>query len=98
MIVQFELTQSAVPLAAAQTVPQAPQLLIVLVRLTSQPLPGAPSQSPRPGAQLEMPQVPFTQFGVPPTGEHTLPQVPQLLTSELDAISQPLDSCPSQFL
>ena len=96
-MVHAELTHSALPLAAAQTVPQAPQLLAVFVRFTSQPLPGAPSQSPRPGAQLEMPQLPFTQFGVPPTAEHTLLQVPQLFTSELLAISQPLLSWASQL-
>jgi hypothetical protein len=96
-IVHTEFTHSAVPLAAAHTVPQAPQLVAVFVRLTSQPLAGEPSQSPSPGAQLEMPQVPFTQFGVPPTAEQTLPQVPQLLTSELLAISQPFVSKPSQL-
>jgi hypothetical protein len=38
------------------------------------------------------------QLGVPPAGGQTLPQVLQLLTSELVLVSQPLAGLPSQFL
>jgi hypothetical protein len=74
--VQVPVAQDSDAFARSQSVPQPPQLLR-LVSIVSQPLPELPSQSPRPALQLEMPQVPFTQFGVPPVAEQTLPHVPQ---------------------
>jgi len=42
--------------------------------------------------------VPDTQTGVPPVVGHTCPHVPQLVTSELVLISQPLLALPSQLV
>jgi hypothetical protein len=60
----------------AQTLPQAPQLFVLLVRLVSQPLLARPSQLPKPALQV-IPQAVPLHDGVPFTLEHTLPQVPQ---------------------
>jgi hypothetical protein len=96
-MLQFEFEQAGTPLATVQFLPHAPQLLTLDVRFVSQPLAALPSQSPRPGAQLETPHTPPTQFGVPPVVEQMLPQVLQLLTSELVFVSQPLAIWPSQL-
>ena|SRR5664280_2434493 len=47
--------------------------------------------------QLETPQTPAVQTGVPPAVGQTWPQVRQLLISELRLISQPLAALPSQL-
>jgi hypothetical protein len=96
--VQFPLTQDSLALARLHTAPQAPQLARLVFVFVSQPLLELPSQSPRPGLQVETPQTPPTQFGVPPDAGQTLPQVLQLLTSEFVFVSQPLFGLPSQFL
>jgi hypothetical protein len=44
-----------------------------------------------------MPQFPFVQDGLPLTDEHILPQAPQLLTSLVVLISQPLLGLPLQL-
>jgi hypothetical protein len=95
---QALLTQEVAAWAKLQTFPQLPQLETLFVRFVSHPLPERPSQLPRPGLQLETPHTPPTQFAVPPTLGHTLPQVLQLLTSVLVLVSQPLFGFPSQFL
>jgi hypothetical protein len=80
--------------AREHAVPQLPQL-VALVSGASQPLAALPSQSPKPAEQVETPQTPPTQLGVPPVVEQTWPQVPQLLTPVID-VSQPLFGLPSQ--
>jgi len=94
---QVLLEHEAVPLAALQTVPQAPQLLTLLVRLVSQPLAAIPSQLPHPALQEAMPHVPPEQDAVPLGAVQTWPQEPQLLTSVFRFLSQPLATLPSQL-
>jgi len=50
-----------VPFALLQTVPQAPQLAVVVCVLVSQPLPALPSQLPKPALQVLMAQLPVLQ-------------------------------------
>ena len=66
-----------------QTLPQAPQLLLLFWRLTSQPLLRFPSQLAKP-EEHTMPQVPLEQMDTPllPGGQ-TMPQPPQLFRSPL---------------
>jgi hypothetical protein len=81
---------------AAHARPQAPQFAAEVSRDTSQPFTLAPSQLPKPGAQL-IPHDPPTHAGIEPGGTgHTLPQAPQWSTLRLVSLSQPLDSTPSQ--
>jgi hypothetical protein len=76
-----------------QTVPQAPQLVAVVVVFTSQPLAGLPSQFA--GARgADHPQTPAVQRAMaPPPATHALPQAPQLAVSVERAVSQPLAGC-----
>jgi hypothetical protein len=76
--------------------PHAPQFVSVLSDV-SQPFAESPSQSPRPGLQVETPHTPATQFGVPPAGGHTLLHSPQLLMFVCVLVSQPFAGLPSQF-
>ena len=64
-ILHVAFEQKAVPLLEEQTLPHAPQLLTVLVRLVSQPLAALLSQFPKPALQLATPQTPFEQTAVP---------------------------------
>jgi hypothetical protein len=89
--------QAGTPLATVQLLPQLPQLVTLVVKFVSQPLLARPSQSPRPGEQLDTPHTPPTQLGVPPVAEQTLPQVLQLFTSVFVFVSQPLAIWPSQL-
>jgi hypothetical protein len=61
--VQLLPVHTAVPFAAKQTVPQAPQLFGLFEVLISQPSPALPLQSARGAAQALMPQTLFTQLG-----------------------------------
>src|SRR5574337_468257 len=65
--------QVAVPLVELQTVPQAPQLVGLVVRSVSQPLLTRPSQLPQPALQV-MPQTEAVQLAVPLVEVQTLPQ------------------------
>jgi hypothetical protein len=93
--VQVPPGHDSAALARSQSCPHAPQFETVF-RGVSHPLPELPSQSPKPGLQFEQPQVPPTQFGVPLGQLQAFPQLPQLLTSELVVVSQPLVALPSQ--
>jgi hypothetical protein len=107
-----EATQALSPLTGLQTMPQPPQLLPLLVVLgqvlpqplqlfgslvvfASQPLLALPSQLALPGLQPIW-QVPPAQDTLPLGLVHTLPQPPQLETSVLLLVSQPLRGLPSQ--
>jgi len=83
--------------ARLHTAPHPPQFARVL-RSVSQPLVPIPSQSPRPGEQVEPPHTPFTQFGVPACAGQTCPHAPQLFTSVLVLVSQPSLGLPLQSL
>jgi hypothetical protein len=78
-----------------QTVPQAPQLLVV-ERLVSQPFEASPSQFAKPELQM-IPHAPWMHVGAPFADEQVLPQEPQFLTSEVSRTSQPLLLLPSQL-
>jgi hypothetical protein len=88
--------QESVACARLQVAPHAPQLVSV-VSAVSQPSLGSPLQSPKPLLHEETPQVPATQFGVPPDTGQTFPQVPQLLMLVAVLVSHPLFGLPSQL-
>ena len=72
--------------------PQLPQLLGSVdnpVLSYSQPLPGRPSQSLKPGAQVPIPQVPPLQLPEACAGAHESPHPPQFAGSVLVFTSQP---------
>jgi hypothetical protein len=74
---------------AGHAAPHAPQLVVVLVRLVSQPLVATPSQSPKPVLQRK-PQAPDPQVVVAlARAGHALRHAPQLATSVVVLISQP---------
>jgi hypothetical protein len=81
-----------------QTVPHAPQLLASVSRATSQPSAALPLQS-RWFASHVYPQVPLPHVVVAPArAGHTIPQPPQLLTSDNALTSHPSAALPLQFL
>jgi hypothetical protein len=79
---QTPITHAAVLLGPeAHALPQAPQLPALLLRFTSQPLAGSPSQLAKPALQVSW-QAPMTQLAaaLAPTGQ-ALPQRPQSVAS-----------------
>jgi hypothetical protein len=90
------LLQDGDPLAEEQIWPQAPQLLVLVWMLVSQPLARFPSQLPHPELQL-MPHAPLVQDGVPLVELQTLPHAPQLAMLLVVLLSQPLARFPSQL-
>ncbi len=92
---QAPATQAGVALAGRHTLPQAPQLVALVVTLVSQPLPRAPSQSAKPDAQV-MRQTPAAHEGAPLVLLHTVGQAPQCRGSVPRFTSQPLEGLPSQ--
>jgi hypothetical protein len=91
----WEATQEGVPLGITQATPQPPQLVGLVVMSVSQSF-GLSSQSPSPGAQLLMLQTPLVHLAEPPTVEHLFLHAPQLVTSLLVEVSQPLTTLSSQ--
>jgi hypothetical protein len=83
-------------LAKEQTLPQAPQCEVLVVRLVSHPLPTLPSQLPKPVLQV-IPHMPLVQVAVPLLPLHTLPQAPQWVGEDERLVSQPLAALPSQL-
>jgi hypothetical protein len=79
-----------------QALPQAPQLVALLVVLVSQPFDAVPSQLPQPTLH-EIEQAPAVQEGVPLTEEHAEPQAPQLAGFVEVLTSQPSGSSALQF-
>ncbi len=88
------LLHASVAWVVLQTLPHAPQLLVVVVAV-SQPFTALPSQSAKPGAHVIL-HVEATQVPVPPLWLHALPHAPQLLGSFVRLISQPLAGFASQ--
>src|SRR4051794_15577519 len=74
----------------------APQLVVVLVVLISQPSCWKPLQSANPVLHLTMVQVRAAQPDVPLAAKHCLLHEPQLLTSESMWVSQPSAGWPLQ--
>ncbi len=88
--------QVDVPLAAEQTLPQRPQLPVLVRVSTSQPLRGLPSQSAKPVLQVK-PHAPDEQnTDALARAAQVRPQPPQCCTLVLVFTSQPLDRLPSQ--
>lgn len=96
-IVHVPPEQLGVPLAPEQAAPQAPQWLVLVLRLTSQPLSGSLSQSSK-GAtqppfsksmrQIPLWHLPYTALG----GSQVAPQSPQWSKSVFRFTSQPSDA------
>jgi len=76
-------------LPEAHALPQAPQWLELVARLTSQPSAGLPLQSAKPALQLPTRHAPATQAATALAGAQTVPQAPQLLTVVWVFTSQP---------
>src|SRR4051812_16671244 len=88
-MLEHTLAEQAVP--GRQTVPQAPQLRLSLVRLTSQPSAVVVLQLAKPVAQAPMPQALAAQPAVALAGAtQARPQAPQLGTDVRRSVSQPL--------
>jgi hypothetical protein len=81
--------QPALPFAAAQLVPQVPQVAAELDRSASHPSERRPLQSPHPLLQLLMRQRPEAHSGWPFGAVHATPQAPQLVRLEKVLVSQP---------
>ena len=96
-IPQLPAVQVGVPPAVEHFVPQALQLLISVLRLTSQPLAGLPSQSAKPALQVPIAHVPLLQVADALANVHLVPQALQLLTSVFRLTSQPLVGEASQL-
>ncbi len=92
---QVPLGQLVVPFRLVHVLPHAPQLLVVL-RLTSQPLLASPSQLPKPPLHTMLHVLPVHD-AVPLVLEHTVPHAPQWFRLLVVLISQPLSGLPSQF-
>lgn len=95
-IEQAPRAQLGVPLLLLQVVPQAPQFETLICVFTSQPLPGVPSQLPKPDVQVPSAQLPDAQDSAAFARSHTAPQVPQL-ERVVRLVSQPLVVLPSQL-
>ena len=76
--------------------PQAPQLLMSLVRLVSHPLETEPSQLAKPPLHAIW-HAPPEHVGAALAVEQAFPQVPQLSTLAEVPVSQPLAGFPSQL-
>jgi len=86
---QAPLTHAAVPLATLQTFPQAPQLLALVLVLTSHPLAGSWSQSAKPVSQAATVQALLLHPAVALARVQTFPQAPQFAGLVLVFTSQP---------
>jgi hypothetical protein len=75
--------------------PQPPQFEFVF-RFVSQPFEYIPSQLSNPFAHERTTQLLLTQAAVPLETKHAMPQPPQLFTSFVVVVSQPLPELPSQ--
>ena len=79
------------------TLPQAPQLLLSVLTLISQPFVAIASQLRKPALQAPRPQAPVVHVDAALAKEQRTPQPPQLFTSvERTLVSQPLLAVPSQ--
>ena len=85
--VQVPVAQLPVPLVKPQVFPQAPQWALLL-RRTSQPFSGRPSQSPQPELQLRIRQLPVLQLLLALGRLQRLPQAAQFVLV-LSEVSQP---------
>jgi hypothetical protein len=89
-------TQSVVPFEFVHVLPQAPQWLSLFVKFVSQPLPGVPSQLPKPAVHMPSVQTPFGHVSAAFAKAQGVPQAPQSV-SVVVLVSQPLSGLPSQL-
>src|SRR6478736_4003608 len=79
---------------------QPPQLVLLAVKLSSQPSLQVPLQSARPGSHVAMAQAAELQAALAPdvcmVFVQLLPQAPQLATEDWRPVSQPSQGSPSQ--
>jgi hypothetical protein len=94
---QAPAMQDGVPLAAAQALLQRPQCVALVAKVTSQPLVGSPSQSPKPAAQVYSQRPAAHAATAPGRVAQAMPQPPQCATVLVVSVSQPLVALPSQF-
>lgn len=80
---------------AGQTTPHAPQFSAVL-RLTSQPFAGLPSQSPVRNGHASTHRDMRHCAPIPGASRHAAPHAPQFAGLALSSVSQPLAASPSQ--
>jgi hypothetical protein len=92
---QLPDAQLVVPFWFVHCLPHAPQLLVLVLMLVSQPFAVLASQSLNPELQLGV-QFPLRQLVVPLAFVQVAPQVPQLVALVLMLVSQPLLGLPSQ--
>jgi hypothetical protein len=96
VMLQVLALQDAVPFTLLQAFPQAPQLLRLLLRFTSQPSVYCPLQFAYGAVHALIEQVVPTQLGVPWATAQIVPQPPQALTLFVVAVSQPFAALASQ--
>jgi len=83
--------------APGHTVPHAPQLVMLVLRLVSHPLDATASQLPKPDAHIPTVHAPAEHTPVALLGAHWRLQAPQFIRSVAVATSQPLALLPSQL-
>jgi hypothetical protein len=88
--VQTPAVQEVAPWGFVQSLEQEPQWLILVSRLTSQPLSTLPSQSPKWLLHAIL-HCPLAQVAVPLAVEHVWVQLPQCRGLVCRLVSQPLD-------
>lgn len=93
---QLPLEHVAVPFVELHTLPQEPQLPVLVWVFTSQPFATLPSQFAKPALQV-MPHALPEQNAVPFVPLHALPQLPQWLAVFVVFTSQPFAALPSQL-
>jgi hypothetical protein len=88
--------QVVLPCALRQALPQAPQLVTVVLRFVSHPVDGSASQLPNPVVQVPSVHVPVAQLSLAFARSQTTLQPPQFVSVVTD-LSQPLLELPSQL-
>jgi hypothetical protein len=88
--VQTPLVQAAAPFAPPHDTPHAPQLLMLVRRLVSQPFAEMPSQLPKPAMQDSTWHVPAEQAEPPLARLQATPHVPQWVGSFCRLVHAPL--------
>ncbi len=87
---------AAALVAPAHTVPHAPQLLVAVRRLVSQPLSATPSQLPYPSTQVRTHALLTHAVVAFAPAMQTVPHVPQFEALVCVLVSHPLAALPSQ--
>jgi hypothetical protein len=89
-------TQSVVPLEFVQVLPQTPQWASLFVKFVSQPLPGVPSQLPKPAVHVPSVHMPLGHVSVAFARLHGVPHALQSVSVSM-LVSHPSSGLPLQF-